>query len=102
LPANACGKKTTRPCRIEMEANRRCGGARHVAGIRGSFMSILERFLSQVFARVQRRRKTQEFARELQADLELEAEEQQDSGVSAEEARYAALRAFGNTSLITE
>jgi len=65
-------------------------------------MSILERFLSQVFARVQRRRKTQEFARELQADLELEAEEQQDSGVSAEEARYAALRAFGNTSLITE
>ena len=40
--------------------------------------------------------------RELGSDLELEEEEQRASGVSAEEARYAALRAFGNPALIRE
>jgi putative ABC transport system permease protein len=40
--------------------------------------------------------------RELQCDLELEEEEQHESGLSAEEARYAARRAFGNTTLISE
>jgi len=40
--------------------------------------------------------------RELQADLELEAEEQRESGLSAEESRYAARRAFGNATLVTE
>src|SRR6202171_570216 len=40
--------------------------------------------------------------RELRADLELEAEEQQNTGVSAEEAQFAARRAFGNTTLVTE
>jgi predicted permease len=38
--------------------------------------------------------------RELQSDLELEEEEQRERGLSAEEARYAARRAFGNTTLI--
>lgn len=65
-------------------------------------MSIWDRFLKQLCAPLRRRNKTQEFARELQADLELETEEQQHSGVSAEEAGYAARRAFGNTSLISE
>ena len=40
--------------------------------------------------------------RELRSDLELEEEEQREGGISAEEAPYAALRAFGNPSLIRE
>jgi putative ABC transport system permease protein len=40
--------------------------------------------------------------RELRSDLELEEEEQRESGISGEEARYAALRAFGNPALIRE
>lgn len=40
--------------------------------------------------------------RELRADLELEAAERQENGLSAEEARYAAQRAFGNTTLVKE
>jgi len=40
--------------------------------------------------------------RELQSDLELEEEEQHDAGLPREEARYAALRAFGNPTLIRE
>src|SRR5215470_961358 len=40
--------------------------------------------------------------RELQSDLQLEEEEQREDGVASEEARYAALRAFGNPSVIRE
>src|SRR3954453_19521918 len=40
--------------------------------------------------------------RELQSDLELEEEEQRDRGLSSEEARYAALGALGNPTLIRE
>jgi predicted permease len=40
--------------------------------------------------------------RELQSDLELEEEEQRERGLSPEQARKAALRAFGNTVLIKE
>jgi len=40
--------------------------------------------------------------RELQSHLDLEAEEQQQLGVSAEESRYAARRALGNITLISE
>src|ERR1700734_4362072 len=40
--------------------------------------------------------------RELRSDLELEEEEQREAGVTGEEARYAALRAFGNPTLIRE
>ncbi len=40
--------------------------------------------------------------RELRSDLELEEEEQRERGVPAEEARHAALRAFGNPTLIRE
>jgi macrolide transport system ATP-binding/permease protein len=40
--------------------------------------------------------------RELRSDLELEEEEQRESGVPPEEARNAARRAFGNTTLIHE
>jgi predicted permease len=40
--------------------------------------------------------------RELESDLELEEEEQRESGKSPEEARYAARRAFGNATVIRE
>ena len=40
--------------------------------------------------------------RELRSDLELEEEEQRENGLSPEDARYAARRAFGNATLIRE
>jgi putative ABC transport system permease protein len=40
--------------------------------------------------------------RELRSDIELEEEEQRENGLPFEEARYAALRAFGNPTLIKE
>jgi predicted permease len=40
--------------------------------------------------------------RELKSDLECEEAEQRERGLSSEEARYAALRAFGNPTLIRE
>jgi len=40
--------------------------------------------------------------RELRAHLEQEADERRESGLPAEEARYAARRAFGNTALVQE
>ena len=48
------------------------------------------------------RQREQDLERELRADLELEAAEQQQSGLSAEEALYAAQRALGNTTLVKE
>lgn len=49
-----------------------------------------------------RKEREQDLERELRADLELEATEQQERGLSAEEARYAARRAFGNMTLVQE
>jgi putative ABC transport system permease protein len=48
------------------------------------------------------RNREEEVKRELEAHLELEAEEQQDSGATPEEAAYAAQKAFGNTTLVQE
>ena len=48
------------------------------------------------------RERDADLERELQSDLELEEEEQRDNGKSPEEARIAARRAFGNTTLIRE
>ena len=48
------------------------------------------------------RKRDADLERELTSDLELEEEEQWKSGISGEEARYAALRAFGNPALIHE
>jgi predicted permease len=45
---------------------------------------------------------TNEVDRELQIDLELEAEEQRERGLSEREAAYAAKRAVGNSTLIKE
>jgi hypothetical protein len=51
-----------------------------------------------------RRRKDREedLERELRSDLELEAAEQEENGLSPEQARLAARRAFGNVVLVKE
>ena len=48
------------------------------------------------------RKRDADLERELQSDLQLEEEEQREHGTAPEEARYAALRAFGNPSVISE
>ena len=48
------------------------------------------------------KKKDADLERELRSHLDLEEEEQRDRGLSAKEARYAAQRAFGNTTLIRE
>ena len=50
----------------------------------------------------QNKKRDADLERELRSDLELEEEEQREGGVSEVEARYAALRAFGNPTLIRE
>src|SRR5690349_21482089 len=49
-----------------------------------------------------RKQREQDLDRELRSDLELEAAEQEERGISPEEARYAARRALGNATLIRE
>jgi len=49
-----------------------------------------------------RKGREHDLERELRSDLELEAAEQQENGVSAEEAYYAARRALGNATLLKE
>jgi predicted permease len=48
------------------------------------------------------RKRDADLERELRSDLELEEEEQREKGLSVEDARYAARRAFGNRTLIQE
>jgi predicted permease len=48
------------------------------------------------------RKRNADLERELRSDIELEEEEQRENGVPADEAGYAALRAFGNPTLIRE
>lgn len=50
----------------------------------------------------QRRAREQDLERELRSHLELEAEERQAAGLPLDQARYAAQRAFGNTTLVME
>jgi len=50
----------------------------------------------------QNKKRDADLERELRSDLELEEEEQREGGVAEVEARYAALRAFGNPTLIRE
>jgi predicted permease len=52
--------------------------------------------------RWQIRKRDADLERELRSDLELEEEEQRERGMSPEEARHAAQRAFGNPTLIRE
>jgi predicted permease len=48
------------------------------------------------------RKRNSDLERELRSDLELEEDEQRERGLPPGEARYAAMRAFGNTALIRE
>ena len=48
------------------------------------------------------RHRNADVERELQADFDLEEEDQRERGLSPEEAHYAARRAFGNHALIRE
>jgi predicted permease len=48
------------------------------------------------------RKRHADLERELRSDLDVEEEEQRENGLSAEDARYAAQRAFGNAALIKE
>jgi putative ABC transport system permease protein len=50
----------------------------------------------------QNKKRNEDLERELRSDLELEEEEQRKAGISKKEAHYAALRAFGNLTLIRE
>jgi predicted permease len=50
----------------------------------------------------QMKKRNTDLERELRSDIELEEEEQRENGLPAEEARYAARRAFGNTALIQD
>src|SRR6476661_7462402 len=49
-----------------------------------------------------RRLRDRDLERELRAHLELEAAERQENGLGPEDARYAAHRVFGNTTLLKE
>jgi predicted permease len=49
-----------------------------------------------------RKQRERDLEREIRADLELEAAERQSGGLSEEEARLAARRAFGNTAFVKE
>ena len=49
-----------------------------------------------------RKNRERDLERELCSDLELEAAEQQEAGLSAEQARHAAMRALGNRALLQE
>jgi predicted permease len=49
-----------------------------------------------------RKQRESDLERELRSHLELEAEEQQEAGLPLDQARYAAHRALGNTTLIQE
>ena len=46
---------------------------------------------------LRRKQREQDLEREMRADLELQAAKYEENGLSSEEARYAAQRAFGNT-----
>ena len=65
-------------------------------------MSVWNSLRSWLSGVRRRRNREEELERELESHLELEAEEQQESGLPPEEARYAARRAFGNTTLVQE
>src|SRR5688500_16145654 len=49
-----------------------------------------------------RKRREEDLDRELRNHIELEAEEQQERGASADAANYAARRTLGNTALLKE
>src|SRR5258707_15072735 len=91
LPADTCGQKTACGGRIQMETNGRSNSACDVAS-RGE---LKMRWRS-------RRDREQDLERELRSDLELEANERREQGLSPEETRHAAQRARGNTTHLAQ
>jgi len=65
-------------------------------------MSLWHSLRLRLVALWQRPDREKELDRELESHLDLEAEEQLESGLSPQEARCAAQRAFGNTTLVRE
>ncbi len=65
-------------------------------------MSVRTWFKSRTDRFSERRDRDKDLDRELASHLELEAEEQRESGLPPEEAHYAARRTFGNTALVKE
>jgi predicted permease len=65
-------------------------------------MSLWHSLRLRLVALWQRPDREKELDRELESHLDLEAEEQLESGLSPREARCAAQRAFGNTTLVRE
>ena len=63
-------------------------------------MRFLRTFVDRFQSR--RARQDQDLLRELNSHLDLESEQQQEAGISSQEASYAARRAFGNSTLIAE
>jgi len=51
---------------------------------------------------LRRKERENDLERELRSDLDLEAEEQRANGVSVEDARWAAIKALGNTTILKE
>jgi len=65
-------------------------------------MSIWQALVSRLSGRWQRSTRMKDLDREIALHLELEAEQQQQSGLSREDSRHAARRVFGNTTLVRE
>jgi hypothetical protein len=85
-----------------MEATGGSSCDRNVAGYGRSGMNAWNWFRLRLTPLWRRRNRESDLDRELESHLQLEAEEQVDSGLSPEEARYAARRAFGNSTLVQE
>src|SRR5712692_201629 len=60
------------------------------------------RHIARIGSLFHRRPSTEELEEEIRAHLELEADENREAGMTAEEARFAARRAFGNVTLAKE
>ena len=65
-------------------------------------MNVGQRLRSRLATFRQRRDRDKDLDRELESHLDLETQAQMESGLSPREARYAARRAFGNTTLVRE
>jgi putative ABC transport system permease protein len=69
----------------------------------GGGVKIVWNWLKAELSLLFRRRDLEnDLRRELQSHIDLEAEQQQESGASEEESHYAARRAFGNATLVAE
>src|SRR5262249_37066680 len=87
---------------IEMETARDGRGARDVAHARRRGMTIRKWLRSSTASLRRRLTRADEVNREIASHLELEAEEQQERGLSTADARHAARRAFGSPAFVEE